>query len=322
MDAPHRRSARIAALAAIFAFGTLAAVAMSVAPQARAAAAPPALKAGISDQKHEAFADARLRGLGLGYARRSVAWDALRYRYQVREIDAWMQATRAAGMEPLITFARSRSSGRRHGPPTPGAFRRQFRRFRKRYPDVRTYSSWNEANHCGTGTCKRAALVAGYYRVIRRDCRGCTVLAADLNDHPNPVPWARRFRRALGYEPGLWGYHNYIDANRLRTTLTRRLLRAVKGQIWLTEVGGLIARRNNSRQAMPQGKARAARATRFIFDRLARLSPRISRLYVYHWSSTSRRDSWDSAFIAPGGQPRPSLLAFEDVLRERATLRK
>ena len=78
MDAPHRRSARIAALAAIFAFGTLAAVAMSVAPQARAAAAPPALKAGISDQKHEAFADARLRGLGLGYARRSVAWDVLR----------------------------------------------------------------------------------------------------------------------------------------------------------------------------------------------------------------------------------------------------
>ena len=321
MDA-LRRSTHSTALLTILAIGAAAAIVSSVAPPARAAATPPPLKAGISDQKHQVFADQRLRGLGLGYARRSVAWDALRYRYQRREIDAWMQATRGAGMEPLVTFARSRSSGRRHGPPPPGEFARQFRRFRKRYPEVRTYSSWNEANHCGTGTCKRPALVAGYFRVIRRSCRGCTVLAADLNDHPNPVPWARKFRRALGYEPSLWGYHNYIDANRLRTTLTRRLLRAVKGQIWLTEVGGLVARRNNSRQAMPQGKARAARATRFIFDRLARLSPRISRIYLYHWSSTSRRDSWDSAFIAPDGQPRPSLLAFEDILRERATLRK
>lgn len=321
MDAPQR-SARIAVLAAIFAIGVSAAVPMFLAPQSRAAAAPPQLKAGISDQKHQAFGDTRLLGLGLGYARRSVAWDALRYRYQRREIDAWMQATRAAGMEPLVTFARSRSSRRGHKPPAPEKLGVQFRRFRKRYPDATTYSAWNEANHCGTGTCKRPGLVARYYRVIRRDCRHCTVLAADLNDHPNPVPWARKFRRALGYEPGLWGYHNYIDANRLRTTLTRRLLRAVKGQIWLTEVGGLVARRNNSRQAMPQGKARAARATRFIFDRLARLSPRISRIYLYHWSSATRRDSWDSAFIASDGQPRPSLLAFEDVLRERARLRK
>ena len=316
------RSTRCTALVAILAIAAVAAIGSSLAPEARAAVAPPPLKAGISDQKHQVFADQRLRGLGLGYARRSVAWDALRYGYQRREIDAWMQATRGAGMEPLFTFARSRGSKRRHKPPSPGQLRRQFRRFRQRYPDVRTYSSWNEANHCGTGTCRRPALVAAYYRVIRRNCKGCTVLAADLNDHPNPVPWMRKFRRALGREPSLWGYHNYIDANRLKSTLTRRLLRAVKGQIWLTEVGGLIARRNGSKQPMRQGMARAARATRYIFDGLARLSPRISRVYLYHWSATTRRDSWDSAFIDPGGQPRPSLAVFEEVLRERGTLRK
>jgi len=316
------RSTRCTALVAILAIAAVAAIGSSLAPQAHAAAAPPQLKAGISDQKHEVFADGRLLGLRLGYARRSVAWDALRYRYQVREVDAWMQATRAARMEPLITFARSRGPRRRHRPPAPEELGRQFRRFRKRYPDATTYSSWNEANHCGTGTCKRPGLVARYYRVIRRDCRHCTVLAADLNDHPDPVPWARRFRRALGYEPSLWGYHNYIDANRRKTTLTRRLLRAVKGQIWLTEVGGLIARRNGSKQPMPQGRARAALATRFIFDGLARLSPRISRIYLYHWSAVARRDSWDSAFIAPDGQPRPSLPVFESILREQSTLRK
>ena len=312
--AATRFRARVAALAAAVVFGAPAA--------ASAARSLPPLKAGISDQKHQAFHDQRLRDLGLGYARRTVAWDALRFRYQVREIDAWMQATRAAGMQPLITFARSRSPRRRQRPPSPAEMRRQFRRFHQRYPEVKTYASWNEANHCGTGTCKRPELVVKYYRIIRKGCGGCTVVAADLNDHPDPVPWARKFRRALGYEPGLWGYHNYIDANRRRTTLTKRLLRGVKGQIWLTEVGGLIARRNKSEQPMPQGKANAAKATRFIFDRIAGLSPRISRIYLYHWSSSTRRDSWDSALIASDGQPRPSLLVFENILLERTTLRK
>jgi len=321
MDA-LRRSANLALAAAILASAAAVVLAANRAPDARASPPPATLKAGISDQKPAAFEDALLRGLGLGFARRSVAWDALRFRYQVRDIDAWMRTTRAAGMDPLVTFARSRGARRRHRPPSPAEMRRQFRRFHKRYPDVRTYSAWNEANQCGTGTCKRPGLVVSYYRIIRRDCPGCTVLAADLNDNPDPVPWARKFRRALGREPSLWGYHNYIDANRLQTTLTTRLLRAVKGDVWLTEVGGLVARRNHSMQAMPQGKARAALATRFIFDRLARLSPRISRIYLYHWSSLTRHDSWDSALIAPDGRPRPSLRVFEDVLREHATLRK
>ncbi|MGH2920190.1 MAG: hypothetical protein ACRDLS_16575 [Solirubrobacteraceae bacterium] len=277
---------------------------------------------GIADQKAEAFHDPRLRALGLRYARRSVAWDALRYTFQAKEVKSWLHATRAAGMEPLITFARSRNPRRTHKPPAAAEYRRHFRRFHRKFPEVRTFSAWNEANHCGTGTCNRPALVAQYYTVVRRNCRTCTVLAADLNDHPNPVPWVRKFRRALGYEPSVWGYHNYIDANRMRTTLTRRLMRAVKGEVWLTEVGGLIARRNGSSQAMPQGKTRAAKVTRFIFKRLARVNPRLTRIYIYHWSSAGRRDSWDSAFIASDGRPRPALPAFEQILRNLEPLGK
>lgn len=305
---------RALALAAVLivAGGTCVAASGPVGAQA---AGPTALKIGIADEK-QVFSDTRLRALGLGYARRSVAWDALGSKRQARELDAWIGGARAAGMAPLITFARSRTGSGRHRPPTAARFERAFLRFRKRYPDVRTYSSWNEANHCGTGTCDRPELVARYYSAIRRNCHGCTVLAADLNDHPDPVPWARRFRRALGSEPPIWGYHNYIDANRMQTTLTARLLRAVKGQLWLSEVGGIVARRNGSPVAMPQGKAHAALVTRFIFDRLARISPRITRVYVYHWSSGTSQDSWDSAFIASDGRPRPSLPVFERILRE------
>jgi hypothetical protein len=303
MDAA-RRSALPLILAALLSFA--AAPAGAVTKQ----------QVGIADQKQQAVSDSRLRGLGLGLARRSVAWDAMRSRKQVREIAAWLRATRAAGMDPLITFARSRNARSRHKPPTASKYRREFRRFHKRFPEVRTFSAWNEPNHCGTGICRRWKLVARYYTVMRHGCRTCTVLAADLNDHPNPVPWVRKFRRSLGYDPPLWGYHNYIDANRMKTTLTKRLMRAVKGEVWLTEVGGLVARRNGSTQKMPQGKARAAKVTRFIFDRLARVSLRITRVYVYHWSSVTRHDSWDSAFIAADGVPRPSLQVFQQVLGE------
>ena len=152
---------------------------------------------------------------------------------------------------------------------------REFLRMRKRYPGVKTWSAWNEANQCGTGTCDRADIVARYYNTIRRNCPGCKVLAADLLDQPNMVGWARAFRRAARFEPKYWGLHDYIDANRFQTTRTAQLLRAVRGEVWLTEIGGLVARRNGSKIKLPQGKAHAARATRFIFDRLARLDRRV-----------------------------------------------
>jgi len=288
------------------------------AKELRAVSGPLRVKVGIADQKATAFDDKRLQGLRLGYARRSVPWDALRFPDQRDDLDAWVKGVRDMGAEPLITFARSRDrAGHKHRPPGGTEFLLEFNRFRKRYPEVKTYSAWNEANQCGTGTCTRPDLVARYYNAIRRNCPGCKVVAADLLDQPNMVTWVRAFRRAAGFEPRYWGLHDYIDANRFQTLRTERLLRAVKGEVWLTEVGGLVARRNRSTVRLPQGKAHAAQAMRFIFDRLARLSPRVTRIYVYHWRSTTARDSWDSALVGSDGVRRPSLAVFERVVRQQ-----
>ena len=51
-------------------------------------------------------------------ARRSVAWDTMQYDWQIADVDAWMAAARAAGVTPLITFARSRIDAKRHQVPT------------------------------------------------------------------------------------------------------------------------------------------------------------------------------------------------------------
>ena len=273
------------------------------------------VKVGIADQKASVFEDQRLRGLNLGYARRSVAWDVLRFPGPAADLDAWIAGARSMGAEVLVTFARS-SGNKGRKPPTPTAYLKAFRGFRARYPAVKAYAAWNEANHCGTGTCKKPELVAKYFNAIRRNCSGCKVVAADLLDQPNMVSWARRFRRAARYEPKYWGLHGYIDANRFQTTRTSRLLHAVKGEVWLTEVGGLVARRNGSTIKLRQGKAHAASATRYIFDRLARLSRRVTRIYLYHWRSSERDDSWDSAFIGADDAERPALGVLKRVLRQ------
>ena len=84
--------------------------------------------------------------------------------------------------------------------------------------------------------------------------------------------------------------------------------------MWITEVGGLVARRNRTLIRLPQGKAHAAQVTRFIFDRLARLDKRVARIYAYHWDSSSTKDSWDSAFVGPDRKERPALAVFRRVL--------
>jgi len=272
-------------------------------------------KIGIADQKAEVFDDERLRDMGFGYSRRSVAWDVLRHARQRADLDAWVAGAGLMGADPVITLARSDGkSGRRYVPPTGTQYLREFLRLRRRYPSVKTWSAWNEANMCGVGTCDKPALVARYYTLIRRNCPGCKVVAADLLDQPNMIRWVRAFRRAARFEPKYWGLHGYIDANRFQTTRTASLLRAVRGEVWLTEIGGLVARRNRSTIKLPQGRAHATRATRFIFDRLARLDRRVARIYIYHWSSSTPRDGWDSALIGADGRPRPALAIVKRVL--------
>ncbi len=207
---------------------------------------------------------------------------------------------------------RSSDPRKRGRAPSVALYRRQIRKLRKRYPFVRAYSVWNEANHGGQPLSKRPELAADYYRVLARDCTGCKILAADLLDQPNMTSWAKRFVKALGRQPKYWGLHNYLDANRFSTKGTRKLLQAVKGQIWLTETGGVVARRNNSKVKFKgTGVGHARKATKFILTDFAKLGPRISRVYLYHWNSQTKMDSWDSAFIAFDGSERPSL----DVLR-------
>jgi hypothetical protein len=276
---------------------------------------PLSVRVGVADQKPEMFDDDRFLGLGLRYARRSVSWDVTRDPRLIAELDTWLQNARTARVEPLITFARSHREGRRRVQPTAAQYEREMRAFKARWPWVRAYSTWNEVNLPGEGPANNPRLVGSYYRVLKRVFPTSKILAADLLDLPNMVGWVRRFKRVARVEPKYWGLHNYVTANRFQVERTKRLLQNTTGEVWITEVGGLVARRNRTLISLPQGASHAAQVTRFIFGPLARLDRRLARIYTYHWDSSSTRDTWDSAFIGPDNRPRPSLVVLQQVLR-------
>jgi hypothetical protein len=276
------------------------------------AAAHASVGIGIADNKADMFGDARFRALHLGYARIDLRWDVLTDAGATAQLDAWMGGARFTGARPLVTF--DRSPRRPSYNPTPQQLAGALKALRKRYPFVKDFSSWNEAN-----MNKKPELVAKWWLALRTACPTCNVLATDLLDKANMIPWARRFVKAAGRTPKIWGLHNYVDANTMSTKTTKLLLASVGGDVWLTETGGIVRRANKSKLVFPTGTARAAKVTRFIFSKLVKLSPRIQRVYLYHWDTgVGGGPTWDSGFVGPDGQARPALTVLQGVLARSA----
>lgn len=272
---------------------------------------------GIADQKPDMFGDPRFVGLQMKTARYFVPYDVKTNAFQLARLDAWMAGAKRDGISPLITIERSSNAKtKKKGAPSTKVYTATIKFLRKRYPIVKAYSAWNEPNDGGQPVFKKPKVLASYVKILQKQCKGCKILAGDLLDNPNMVSYAKSVEKALKKRAAIWGLHSYGDANNFRTTATRKLLKGVKGKIWLTEVGGVVARRSKFSKAKFKGEGveHAAKATQFLFDKIAKLSPRIERMYLYHWNSATTADSWDSAFIGPDGTERPSLALLRKQL--------
>lgn len=273
----------------------------------------------MGEQKPGMFEDRDYLRLGIRHARYIAPWDALQDERQREKLDAWMDAARATNTRVLLGFERSlRSAKAAKTLPTDVQFARAFRRFRARYPDVRDFIVWNEANHPFSLTANRPRRAARYFGIVARNCVGCNVVAADVLDVSGMTAWVKRFKRYASEPARIWGIHNYGDTNRRKSTGTQALLRITKGQVWFTETGGLVVRREYAgttvKREFRYTQRHAARSTRHVFT-LACLSRRIRRVYLYHWQAPSRVTNWDSAFVGPRGRLRP---AYHTLRRQLA----
>ncbi len=314
---------------------TVAGVSAASAPTRLAPVHHPAV--GIGDNKSDMFTDPRFRALRMGNVRYDMSWDALSVTYQRQEVTTWMNAAKRDGLSVLVTIDHSYRVIHRkvkvHGKtklkafsqsrvmPSTAQYISAFKAFRKKFPWVKQFVTWDETNCYCEVTYNKETQIAAFYRGMRKACASCTLLAAEFldTDKRYAVPmntWVSKLDKALGYQPGYWGLNDYEDANHLVSTQTRQLLGLVRGKIWLAETGGIVNRHNGTKNpGFPQNAAHAAKVDSYILDKIGSLSPRIQRIYLYEWDAKTRLDSWDSALISFNTIPRPGYAVVAKTLK-------
>jgi hypothetical protein len=282
-----------------------------------------AVLVGIGDQDASMFTDPLFTKLGVKRARYFPSWNVTQKPQETAWLDQWLAQAQATGTEPLISFSAALGSRCPKRPctlPSVRQYTKAFKAFHKRYPQVKVVNPWNEANHRSQPTFKNPKRAAQYYNVVRKYCRGCKIVAADVIDEVNMERWLRTFKRTAK-KPRIWGLHNYRDTNKRkgqRLGGTKRLLKAVKGQVWLTETGGIVKFvLPNGHTLFKKSERRANSATKRMFALAKRYRGRIKRLYIYHWKQSASDNRFDAGLVRSNGRARPAYSTVRKELRTR-----
>jgi hypothetical protein len=267
---------------------------------------------GIADQSVAMLGDPRFAALGVADTRIVVPYDVASDPAQLAHYAPVIDTAQLRAVRVLVAFVQSaRSPGHLPGP---REYMRAVRGFRARFPAVREFTVWNEANHAAQPTARHPGSTARLYNALRADCRGCRIVAADVLDQAGFERWIRAFRR-VARAPRIWGLHNYVDVNRMRDRSIGRLRAATgrRGQVWLTETGGVV----RFARSFGYDERRAARSTRHVLRLAARR--KVRRVYLYQWSGAPLGARWDSGLVAADGRPRPALNVVERWLHRPVT---
>lgn len=304
---------------------TLAALAAAAALLALGAAASPddalarrtKVAVGIGDQSPFLFGHPRFRALHVRKARYFVRWDAMRVPAERAKLDAWLGEARRTGVRPLVHVSTNDLRPKRAPLLSVARYRQQVGRLVRhlRARGVRDVGVWNEANHKSQPTWRSPTRAASYYKLMRRMCRGCTIVGLDVLDQAGVERYIRRFFRALGpslrHRRIVVGIHNYSDTNRRRSRGTRAIIRTVRhydrrAKFWLTETGGVV----NFGRAFPCDTRRAASRTSYMFTLARRYDRYLERLYTYNFFGAGCQ-GFDAGLVEGDGRLRPAYLTFK-----------
>ncbi|WP_027008387.1 hypothetical protein [Conexibacter woesei] len=281
----RRTGAALAALAAV-----LLACAWGV------CAAPARADVGISDTRPGIFSDWRFTDLGVTHVRLVVPWDVAVDKPEAT--DAYLAAAQAAGVSVHVAFEHLSGDQCPSAPCTlPGVqdFRTAFVAFRNRWPQVTSFTAWNEASHETQPTRGDPARAAAYYDTIVDQCPTCEVVAADvLGGDPGMAQWLRAFQNAARHPPLLYGLHDYSDADRGSTADLDGMLSMIGGgaKLWITETGGIVRfRTRDGVETMGYDEARAARAIGWALEVADAYAAIVPRTYIYSFTGGGRMDT-------------------------------
>ncbi len=319
-------------------FGLIACLVALIAAGLTTTNASAALIAGIGDQNASTFTDANFKKLKVKRTRLIVAWDAINSSAGQAQLDQWMNAVKAAKLKPLVAFNPTSGSRCPKSPcviPSSAAYTKAFKAFRKRYSFVKEFNFWNETNSATqpTGPTRSSVLkkTAALYKAARKVCSGkCTVTGPDLLDQgvgdarksvrtrnqKRMKKWVGLFLKYAGSYPKVWGIHNYGDTNYGRSTGTAFMLRSIakRGQVWVTETGGIYQFKTQSGTVVFKANAsRQAKATTNAYKVARKFNSRIKRLYYYQWRKNNAGDFFDAGIVAFNNAPRPAYTALKKL---------
>jgi hypothetical protein len=294
-----------------------------------AAPAQANFKVGMADQDVDMFDNPNYQKLNIKRIRYLVPFDWYKHDFQIAEVTAFLNRATADGADVLVHFTAKRGcyvSGhykkkKRCRAPSVRTYKKSFQKFRTQFPQVSTYGVWNEGNHVSQPVARKPRLAAKYFLAARNACRSCTFVAADVLDSSNMERWLSKFSRAAKGKARIYGLHNYSDVNRKRSSGTRRLLRTVPGQVWLTETGGIL----KFLPAFKRSEKRQAKRTKYMFrlvdrfdSRRSGMRSRITRLYNYQWTGVRRSARFDAGLVNRNGSKRKAYKQFRRSARHFA----
>lgn len=278
------------------------------APRAHAASS---YMTGLGDQQASMFANPLWRQLHTKIVRYVAPYDAVAHPYSLRLAREFIEDAEAAHQQVLVAFYHSEYTPTKL--PNLKSYQRDVQKFIKLFPHVRQYEAWDEAdrgNEPHLFSSPSAVQNAKYYQQLLRVCTGCTVIGLDVLDAYSIQPtlqYISEFRREIyrleTIMPKIWGLHNYSDINRLESWRTRDLVRALGGQVWLTETGGIVKFASAFPNRHGSGLTRAAKVIKFMFG-LAGSLPQIKRLYIYDWNGGTASTRFDAGITNAHEQPR------------------
>lgn len=266
---------------------------------------------GLGDQEAKMFANPLYKQLNTKIVRYVAPYDAVVHPYSLAVATAFIHDAEADHQQVLVAFYHSEFTPTKL--PSLSAYQRDVKRFIALFPHVRQYEAWDESNRGNEPhlfTNPSAVQTAQYYQQLLRVCRGCTVIGLDVLDAYVIQPtleyiaeFKREVQRLETVMPTIWGLHNYSDVNRLEGWRTHTLVKALGGQVWLTETGGIVKFASSFPNKHGSGLRRAANVLKWVFD-VANAEPRIRRMYIYDWNGGTPSTRFDAGLMNAHEQPR------------------
>jgi hypothetical protein len=266
---------------------------------------------GIGDEHAQMFQNPFWLRLHTKIVRYIAPYDAVAHSYSLDQAINFIRAAEALHQQVLVAFYHSEYTPTTL--PSVSQYQRLVRKFVKRFPYVKQYQAWDEANRGNVAHAflsPSATTAARYYQALLRSCTHCTVIGLDILDAQDIGPtltYVAEFKHEIGrlqtVMPKIWGLHDYSDINRMESWRTRELSRALGGQVWLTETGGIVKFGGAFRNVNGSGLSRAAKVLKYMF-RVASSESQIKRLYIYDWTGGGGSAKFDAGLTNAHSQPR------------------